>query len=73
MLCKNDFESPIFSIYSDLKKVKAEFLREGADYALMSGSGSSLYALLKNSSKQDLLTKKMQAKFPSCYFVPFCF
>ena len=70
---RNDFEGPVFSIHGELKEVKTEFLQEGSDYALMSGSGSSVYALLRTESERDVLRKKMQAKFPSCSFVPFYF
>ena len=78
---QNDFEVPVFSTHEELKRVKAEFLREGADYALMSGSGSSIYALLgsrqngeeRESKKLLRIKKKMEASFPSYSFISFHF
>ena len=75
---QNDFEGPVFSTHEALRQVKIEFLgEEGADYALMSGSGSSIYALFgaDPSGKERLckLKKRMEAKFPSFSFLSFRF
>jgi 4-diphosphocytidyl-2-C-methyl-D-erythritol kinase len=41
----NDFEKTVFQKYPVIKKVKETFYRQGAVYASMSGSGSSVYAI----------------------------
>ncbi len=41
----NDFEKTVFSVYPELKEVKTQLYAEGAIYASMSGSGSTLYAI----------------------------
>lgn len=41
----NDFEEPVFRMHPELKELKEELYRQGAVYASMSGSGSSLYGL----------------------------
>lgn len=41
----NDFEKSVFQKYPQLKEIKDELYRKGADYASLSGSGSSLYAI----------------------------
>lgn len=43
----NDFEAGIFEKYPLLSDLKAELYKEGAIYASMSGSGSSLYGIFK--------------------------
>src|SRR5438045_9554129 len=40
---KNDFEQVVFPEHPELVEVKKALLREGAKYASLSGSGSSLY------------------------------
>jgi 4-diphosphocytidyl-2-C-methyl-D-erythritol kinase len=41
----NDFEDGIFALHPELKTIKQKLYDAGAFFALMSGSGSSLYAL----------------------------
>ena len=59
---KNDFEASIFSQYPEIKEVKEKLYQQGAVYASMSGSGSTVYGLF-NKSLDRLLN------FPSSYFV----
>lgn len=44
---KNDFEISVFDQYPQLKEMKDNFYKEGAVYAAMSGSGSTMYGLYK--------------------------
>jgi 4-diphosphocytidyl-2-C-methyl-D-erythritol kinase len=48
-LVHNSFEEPVFRLHPELRQVKARFLRAGADMALLSGSGSALFALVRPS------------------------
>lgn len=41
----NDFEDSVFTSYPELKKIKEQFYAQGAVYAAMSGSGSTLFAI----------------------------
>ncbi len=43
----NSFEIPLFKKYPELKKIKENLYNEGAFYASMSGSGSSIFGLFK--------------------------
>ena len=43
----NDFEEPIFQVYPDLQAIKDSLYEAGAEYAAMSGSGSSIFGLFK--------------------------
>jgi 4-diphosphocytidyl-2-C-methyl-D-erythritol kinase len=44
----NDFEKPVMEEFQAIRKLKEELYEMGADFALMSGSGSSLFAIFKN-------------------------
>ncbi len=44
----NDFEKPVFKQFPELKQLKEELYRNGALYASMSGSGSSIYGIFKH-------------------------
>lgn len=41
----NDFEEPVFKMHPELSKIKAGLYSEGAVYASMSGSGSTVFGL----------------------------
>lgn len=45
----NDFEEPLFKVYPLLKEIKEYIYALGADYASMSGSGSTLYGIFTRS------------------------
>jgi 4-diphosphocytidyl-2-C-methyl-D-erythritol kinase len=48
----NDFEKSVFSGHPEIEKIKMQLYAEGALYASMSGSGSSVYGIFKE--KKDL-------------------
>lgn len=52
---KNDFEASIFPKHPLLAEIKEELYEEGAIYAAMSGSGSSMFGIFKDAPK--ILTK----------------
>jgi 4-diphosphocytidyl-2-C-methyl-D-erythritol kinase len=41
----NDFETPVFEKYPEIKAIKEKLYQQGAVYAAMSGSGSTVFAL----------------------------
>lgn len=47
----NDFEDSIFRRYPELERIKETLYGEGAEYAAMSGSGSTLFGLYKKEPK----------------------
>lgn len=52
----NDFESSVFEIEPEIKRVKEKLLRLGAIQALMSGSGASVFAVFdKEETRQATL------------------
>lgn len=52
----NDFESSVFKNYSQLQDIKDELYQQGASYAAMSGSGSSIYALFREKPSTRVMT-----------------
>jgi 4-diphosphocytidyl-2-C-methyl-D-erythritol kinase len=42
---RNDFEQSVFQLYPEIAEIKSVFLRAGAIYSSMSGTGSTVYAL----------------------------
>ena len=49
---KNDFESTIFRKFPVLNEIKSDLYKAGADYASMSGSGSTMFGLFKKPPAQ---------------------
>ncbi len=43
----NDFEKPVFSVHPQVKEIKDELYKQGALYAALSGSGSTVYGIFK--------------------------
>lgn len=63
----NDFEKVIFKQYPDLEEIKNKLYENGALFALMSGSGSTMFGVFKNEEN----ALKAQDSFPN-YFTSIC-
>jgi 4-diphosphocytidyl-2-C-methyl-D-erythritol kinase len=59
----NSLEAPALEKYPLLALFQEFLLENGADGALMSGSGSSTFALARNKSKAEELAEKFKSKF----------
>jgi len=53
---KNDFEPHLFALHGEMEKIKDELYANGAEFALMSGSGSTIYGITKNKDINCLFT-----------------
>jgi 4-diphosphocytidyl-2-C-methyl-D-erythritol kinase len=54
----NDFEESVFKEFPAVSKLKETFILEGAEVALMSGSGSSVFGFFTSEARaRDLLTE----------------
>lgn len=47
---QNDFENPVFGEYPEIENLKINLYQQGAVYASMSGSGSTVYAIFKKDT-----------------------
>ena len=70
---KNDFEPVVFAMHPELAAIKAAFYDRGAAFALMSGSGATVYGLVASRDAQVELLSAMQAAYPAYHFWPFEF
>ena len=59
----NDFEVSVFNKYPVIRKIKEKLYTMGADYAAMSGSGSTVFGLFKEGAFTDL----KETEFPDCF------
>lgn len=53
-MLKNDFEKPVFENYPAIKNIKEELYRQGALYAAMSGSGSTVFGIFETAPPVSL-------------------
>lgn len=51
---QNDFEPHVFKIYPEIGQVKEKLLGMGAVYAAMSGSGSTVFGIFRDSIPQHI-------------------
>ena len=66
-VCQNDFEKVIFADHPQVKDIKDQLYELGADFSIMSGSGSTLIGLFREKEKalkaKSLLDKKYKMVF----------
>lgn len=61
-LVKNDFEESIFPQYPLLAEIKQRLLEKGAQYASMSGSGSSIYGIFNDKMAAENSVSEFKVK-----------
>ena len=54
----NDFERLMFSKYPELEQIKNKLYKQGAAYASMSGSGSTIYGIFKSETNVSVIFPK---------------
>lgn len=64
---KNDFEDSLFNKYTRLKEIKELLYSNGATYASMSGSGSSIFGIFDNPPTKERIIN-MVSKNEKIYF-----
>jgi len=58
---ENDFERVVFPEYPELREVKELLWREGAQFASLSGSGSTLYGVFASADDASAAAERMRA------------
>jgi len=66
-LLQNDFESPVFKRYGELRDLKKDFLRHGSENAGLSGSGSAVYGLFKDRRGALECYRKIRRAWRGCF------
>jgi 4-diphosphocytidyl-2-C-methyl-D-erythritol kinase len=59
----NDFEQPVFELYPEIKEIKEALYSQGAGFASMTGSGSTVFGLFANEEQAE----KARNIFPEKY------
>ncbi len=67
----NSFEEVLFEEYPKIKKLKQDILLNGADFALMSGAGSSVFGLFKDEKHAKRAYFELLRQYKSV-FLFFC-
>ena len=66
-LFRNDFEEVVFLMHPEIARLKMSMLEEGADFAAMTGSGSSVFGLFRDRDSareaQQRLARQVQSVF----------
>jgi len=72
-LAGNDFESPVFSAHPALREIKEELLAEGADIALLSGSGATVFGVFRDEAGAQRAASCFRARREfKAFAVPAC-
>jgi 4-diphosphocytidyl-2-C-methyl-D-erythritol kinase len=56
---KNDFETTVFEIKPEIKRVKTKLLELGASQALLSGSGASVFGIFDNENSRQIAMQSL--------------
>jgi 4-diphosphocytidyl-2-C-methyl-D-erythritol kinase len=59
----NDFEESVFRDFSNIARLKDLLLKEGAEVALMSGSGSSVFGFFSSEEKAMRLSSELSNRY----------
>jgi 4-diphosphocytidyl-2C-methyl-D-erythritol kinase len=59
---RNDFEPVVFRRYPEIMRVKEAMMRGGAEFASMSGSGSSVFGLFSRTDYADETGKLLESR-----------
>jgi len=58
----NDFESVVFSKYPEIENIKKSLYDLGADFSLLTGSGSTIYGIFKRRETAQKACEKFRSK-----------
>ena len=65
----NTLERVILSRYPELGRIKTDFIGAGADGALVSGSGPTVFALARDERRARMIAGGMQKLHPDVRFL----
>ena len=70
-LLKNDFEEPVFRRNPELRLTKQRMLEAGADFAIMTGSGSAIVGVFKDSNEACRAKQSLEGMMGQLYVADF--
>ncbi len=59
----NDFENSVFKAYPSLARIKQSLYDQGAEYAAMSGSGSTMFGIFRSKDQAEEANRLMGDKY----------
>jgi len=71
-LMGNSFEQSIFKKYPEIEEIKSKFSAMGADGALMSGSGSTVFGIFEDAEKAKLAYEHFKDRYKEVYLTHTC-
>jgi 4-diphosphocytidyl-2-C-methyl-D-erythritol kinase len=70
---ENDFEEPVFAAYEQLREIKRSLQAHGAELALLSGSGATVFGVFTDEERARLAQAHfMREKVMQVFVVPTC-
>ena len=70
---ENDFEAPVFAAHGKLREIKQSLQAQGAEIALLSGSGATVFGVFTNEAVARLAQSKLDSDSLMTVFVaPTC-
>ncbi len=63
----NDFENVISEKFKVINEIKQDFYENGADFSMMSGSGTTVYAIYKDEIKRQNAYKRLKERYKNIY------
>lgn len=66
----NDLERIVFGFRPELRRFRDHLLAEGAGAAVMSGSGSTVYGIFRETQDLDQVAGRMKVRFPDWRLLP---
>jgi 4-diphosphocytidyl-2-C-methyl-D-erythritol kinase len=70
---ENDFEAPVFNAHGKLREIKRSLQAHGAEIALLSGSGATVFGVFANEARaRQAQAQFMNEKFMKVFVVPTC-
>ena len=67
---RNDFESVVFATYPEVYDLKKQMLDAGAEFVLMSGSGSTVFGLFEDVSTAERLAREFVGRGYRAFITP---
>jgi 4-diphosphocytidyl-2-C-methyl-D-erythritol kinase len=67
---RNDFEGPVFTHYPEIRQIKETMMRNGAVFASLSGSGSSVFGFFSDAGDVETTARTLRSKGWRTFLTP---